>query len=61
MIGGGALTASTTQLGSPSQPRPRKNLESYPVYSTPPTIIVADLNLKPGESKTCNLLYNEVS
>lgn len=57
MLGGGALAASTTNLGSPSQPRTKKNLESYPIYSTPPSIIASDLSLRPGESRTCNLYF----
>jgi hypothetical protein len=57
VIGGGVLAGSTSNLGSPSQPRPRKILESFPIYSTPPSIIASNLSLKPGESVTCIFFF----
>jgi hypothetical protein len=45
-------------LGVPSTDIPKRNYyameRTYPIYSTPPTILFCDECLKPGEKKTCN-------
>jgi hypothetical protein len=56
--GGGGGT-----LGVPSTDIPKIDYNAmertYPIYSTPPTILFCDECLKPGEKKTCNYRLND--